>query len=211
MIFPCLYHAPIVYYALLLADPEEITIEQHDHYTKQTFRNRCRILGGNGSMNLVVPVVKDHGLKTISKDIRIDYDTDWQPIHWKSINAAYASSPFFEYIIDSYQGLYEKHYKYLVDMNMDLLEITLELLNIDKVIKLSESYEHLPTENDSRERIHPKRSFRMSSVSYEARHYQQVFNDRYGFVKDLSILDLLFNEGQNAGDLLKRSLSLDPK
>lgn len=211
MIFPCLYHAPIVYYALLLADPGDIILERHDHYTKQTYRNRCRILGGNGSMNLVVPIVKDHGNKTISKDVRIDYDTSWQPIHWKSINAAYASSPFFEYIIDSYQGLYEKRYIFLVDLNMDLLKLTLDLLNIDKQIQLSASYEHLSPDNDPRECIHPKRSFQMSNVSYEALPYQQVFNDRHGFVKDLSIIDLLFNEGQNAADLLKRSISLDSK
>lgn len=211
MIFPSLYHAPIVYYALLLSDPGDILIEQYDHYAKQTYRNRCMILGGNGSMNLVVPVVKDHGKKTISKDIRIDYDTSWQTVHWKSINAAYASSPFFEYIIDYYQPLYEKRYKFLVDLNMELLSITMEVLNISRVINLSASYEHLLPVNDPREQIHPKRSFQMAAVSYDALPYQQVFNDRYGFVKDLSIIDLLFNEGQNSEALLRKSISLDIK
>lgn len=207
MILPSLYHAPIVYYALLLSDPGDSIVEQHDHYTKQTYRNRCRILGGNGAMNLIVPVVKEHGKKTKIKDIRIDNDMPWKDVHWKSIHAAYASSPFFEFIIDAFQEFYQRSYVYLIDLNMDLLQTTLELLDSETQLARSEEFIQLDPYDDSREQIHPKRPFMMRSVDYRPEVYHQVFNERYGFVEDLSILDLLFNEGQNAAALLKKSIT----
>ena len=102
MIFSSLYNAPISYYAILLRNRKMVTIEQYDHYTKQTYRNRCRILGANGIIDLVIPVVKMHGQKVFMKDVRIDYDTNWHKIHWKSIVSAYASAPFFEFMEDSF-------------------------------------------------------------------------------------------------------------
>lgn len=207
MIYPCLYNAPLVYYALLLHESSNFIIEQNDHYIKQTYRNRCRILGGNGIMSLVVPVLKTHGKKTLMKDIRIDYDPPWQAIHWKSISSSYASSPFFEFISDYYQPLYLKKERYLADLNCKLLSTTLGLLNTDMTYTRSEAYEHIDFSEDIREAIHPKRKFSMASVKFHPQSYQQVFSDRHGMVDNLSILDLLFNEGQNAGQILKASIS----
>ena len=207
MIYPCLYNAPIIYYALVLHEAKSIAIEQHDHYTKQTYRNRCRILGGNGVMDLVIPVVKQHGKKTLMKDILIDNDSPWQAIHWKSINSAYASSPFFEFVSDYYQPFYSKKQNSLLDLNCELLSVSLELLNINLKYSLSDSYKPIDSNDDLRETIHPKRSFISDSVVYKAQKYQQVFSDRHGNMDNLSILDLLFNEGQNAGLILKSSIS----
>ncbi len=206
MIFPSLYNAPIVYYALLLAKNSSVIIEQYDHYTKQTYRNRCRILGGNGPMDMHIPIVKNHGKKTVFKNVKVDYDSPWQAVHWKSINSAYASAPYFEFIQDYIEPVYSRKYTFLIDLNCELLSITSELLNIDINHVLSKQYAFIEPESDIREAIHPKRAFQMKSIEYTPLPYHQVFADRYGFVKDLSILDLLFNEGQNAGGILKRSI-----
>ena len=207
MIFPCLYNAPIIYYALMLNGGGTLSIEQHDHYTKQTYRNRCRIIGGNGVMDMVIPIIKKHGKKTLMKDVEIDNDAHWQQVHWKSINSAYASSPFFEYVADYYQTLYSKKQRFLIDFNCALLSTTMELLNIDLKYTLTDSYNDIGFRDDIRETIHPKRPFKSGVVSYNLPPYQQVFSDRHGFVSDLSILDLLFNEGQNAGMFMKNSIS----
>jgi len=206
MIFPSLYNAPVSWYAMLLADREEVSLEQFDHYTKQTYRNRCRILGANGVIDLVIPIVKEHGSKTLMKDVRIDYDTPWQKIHWRSIFSSYASAPFFEFIEDAYRPFYSKSYKYLVDLNKDLITVTLDQLQVDKRYSFSENYLHTDPEGDLRELIHPKRKFTHPSVHFEPREYQQVFSDRHGFEADLSIIDLLFNEGGNACTILRESV-----
>ena len=207
MVYSCLYNAPIIYYALLLHEGSAFIVEQHDHYTKQTYRNRCRILGGNGVMDLVIPVVKLHGKKTFMKDIIIDEESPWQAIHWKSINAAYASSPFFEFVSDYYQPLYSKKQKYLIDLNCELLSLTLKLLNINLKYSMSDSYDPSDSNTDLRETIHPKRPFDSNILTYKPQTYHQVFSDRHGFKENLSILDLLFNEGQNAGQILRSTLS----
>ena len=141
------------------------------------------------------------------KDVRIDNDAHWQAVHWKSINSAYASSPFFEYVADYYQALYSKKQEFLIDLNCDLLSTTMELLNINLKYSLSDSYIEVESMDDIRETIHPKRPFKSGVVRYKLPPYQQVFSDRHGFISDLSILDLLFNEGQNAGMFLKNSLA----
>jgi hypothetical protein len=207
MIYSCLYNAPIIYYALILHEGSSFTVEQHDHYTKQTYRNRCRILGGNGVIDLAIPVVKNHGKKTFMKDIIIDEESPWRAIHWKSINSAYASSPFFEFVSDYYLPLYSKKQKYLIDFNCKLLSVTLELLNIGLKYSLSDSFKPSDSSTDLRESIHPKRPFESNTLAYKLPPYQQVFSDRHGFKEDLSILDLLFNEGQSAGQILRSSLS----
>ncbi len=207
MIYPCLYNAPLVYYALILHEHKPFVVEHYDHYTKQTFRNRCSILGGNGTMDIVVPVVKNHGKKTLMKDVLIDYDSSWQAVHWKSIHSAYASSPFFEYVADYYEPYYSKRYKYLADLNCDLLFTTLELLNFDLTFTKSDDFTPLDSMDDLRDTIHPKKAFKVGSMVYTPFPYQQVFSDRHGFKDNLSILDLLFNEGQNAAMILKNSVS----
>ena len=208
MIFPSYYHAPISYYAVLLNSDQSISIETHDHYSKQTYRNRCRIMGANGVLSLIVPVVKEHGRKTWMKDVRIEYDAPWQRIHWQSIISAYASAPFFEFFEDSYRYIYEKEYTFLADLNMDLLRSTQDVLQLN--IHLSDSEEYTPQAQDAdlSASIHPKKKFEHRHFLFHPVRYHQVFADRHGFQPDLSILDLLFNEGPNAPGILKRSVSV---
>lgn len=205
MVFPCYHNPPVSYFSILSGEIGPVIIEQFDHYTKQTYRNRCRILGANGVINLVIPVVKDHGRKTYMKDVRIDYDTDWQRIHWQSIISSYASAPFFEFMEDSYRPVYQEKHTFLLDLNMELLHASMDLLQMNRPIERTERFILPDPGTDLTEAIHPKKRFTHSTVVFHPSPYHQVFIDRHGFRPDLSILDLLFNEGPNAGAVLRAS------
>jgi len=207
MIFPSLYNAPVCYYAILIRNRDKVVIEQYDHYSKQTYRNRCRILGANGIIDLTIPVIKYHGKKVLMKDVRIDYDTNWNRNHWTSIYSAYASAPFFEFMEDTFFGYYSKRYTFLIDLNTELFCAALELLQVTAEFSKSDYYMKHEPENDLREAIHPKRAFHHPEYTFHPAIYQQVFSDRHGFNSDLSILDLLFNEGPNALPILSDSIS----
>lgn len=205
MVLPCYHNPPVSYFALLTQGKGPVVIEQSDHYTKQTYRNRCRILGANGVISLVVPVVKKHGYKTHMKDIRVDYDMDWQRIHWQSIRSAYASAPFFEFMEDCYQPIYKKKHTFLADLNMALLHAAMEQLQMNRSVETTNRFIHPDPGADLNLAIHPKRPFRHTEYSFQPAPYHQVFIGRHGFRPDLSILDLLFNEGPNAGAVLNAS------
>lgn len=140
------------------------------------------------------------------KDVRIDYDTNWHKIHWKSIVSAYASAPFFEFMDDSFSNFYNKRYTFLADLNMDLLLSSLDLLQISANINKTTSYLPMDRKKDTREAIHPKREFYHADYTFKTVEYHQVFSDRDHFKADLSILDLLFNEGPNAGTVLSTTI-----
>jgi len=191
------------------AGKEELVVEQFDSYTKQTFRNRCSIYGANGKTDLVIPVVKDHGKKTLLKDVRIEYVTPWQKTHWRSILSAYASAPFFEYYEDSFAPFYKKQYEFLLDLNMELLRMTLDLLEIRRTIRTSTEFSTPEAGRDLNSSIHPKKAFSHLDFPYKAVPYHQVFSEKHGFIPDLSIMDLLFNEGPNAMMVLKGGMNSD--
>jgi len=194
------YLAPIQYYTKLLFY-DEVFIEMHENYPKQTYRNRCKIYGANGELSLSIPVKKD-AVKVKTKDIVIDYDTNWRKLHWKSIESAYRSSPFFEFYQDDLIPFYEKTYKYLVDFNMELQIMILEHLEMEVNIKNTKEFiSNIDQVDDFRESIVPKKS--LSDESFHMYEYTQVFQEKHGFIPNLSIIDLLFNEGPNALELLK--------
>ena len=181
-----------------------VHIEQYDSYTKQSYRNRCVILGANGPLALSIPVVKNHGKKTLMKDVFIDYNTNWQKIHLGAITAAYSSSAFFEYYFDEYLPFFHKKTKFLIDLNMQLHEITKEFLNLKTPEKLTNEFQVVSNEIDFRELIHPKRKPEDDPLFREIEYFQ-VFKEKHGFQGNLSILDLLFNEGPMAPEILKKS------
>jgi hypothetical protein len=179
-------------------------IERYDHYTKQTYRNRCNLYGANGLLTLSIPVHKQHGHKTFTRDIRIDDSRKWQKLHWKGIESAYMHSPFFEFYMDEIRDFLVKRHTFLIDLNTEILEYLLESLEIGGGYTLSGEYLEMGNEEvkDLRDSIHPKRSA-AEDPEFLAKPYSQVFIDRYGFLENLSILDLLFNEGPNARDVLE--------
>lgn len=198
-VFASNYLAPIEYYFQLINSKEAI-IDTCENYVKQTFRNRCQILSPNGIQDLTIPLVKARQRKVISK-VEIAYDDNWRKLHWKSFESAYRSSPYFEYYEDDFYPFYhEKEYKYLVDFNYDLQKKIIELLSLEANITKSHSYvENVAPENDFRNSISPKNTSPLNFISYI-----QVFGgERNGFNPNLSILDLLFNEGPNAVNYMK--------
>ncbi len=134
------YFAPIPFYSLVVQSPK-IYIEQFENFIKQTYRNRCVILGANGPISLIVPVVKGRGKKILMKDLKISYDVDWQRNHWRTIFSAYNSSPFFDYFKDDIFPFFEKKEKFLLDFNLKIHETICELLEIENNIILTEDFE----------------------------------------------------------------------
>lgn len=170
-------------------------IEAWETYQKQTYRNRCYILGANDVQILTVPV-KKAGEKKHIKEIKIDYSTNWQNIHLRSIVSSYGKAPFFEYYFDYIEQILRKRFEYLFDMNLEIIHLIIKLLDLDVNIFLTENYTRKVMEGvgfiDSRDIITPNQSF-CQPKALEHVEYQQMFGKE--FVRDLSIIDLLFCEG----------------
>ena len=170
----------------------------HQNYIKQTFRNRTFIHSANGLQILTIPV-KHSKIKFSMQDAKIDNSIAWQKNHWRSIQSAYSSSPFFEFYRDSLEGIYIKEYTYLTKFNFDLINLILEWTDIEMKSELSKSYK-IQYKNglDLRENIENKKYSSSENIMYK-----QVFSDKNGFLNDLSIIDLIFNEGPNSISYLK--------
>lgn len=204
-ILPTAYFGPVQYYCRVIP-AYRITIEQYDNYSRQTYRNRCTILGANGPVNLSIPVKKQGKGKTLVKDIVIDYDTNWQKDHYRGIISAYTSSPFFEFYFDDYRWVFSEKPRYLIDLNMRVNEIIMSQLELQTELSLSNEFKFLEKERDLRNIISPKSSLK-EDKSFKPAKYTQVFSDRFGFIPNLSVIDLLFNTGPEAVGILKESYS----
>lgn len=198
--------APVQYMVKML-QYEQVFIEAFENFPKQTFRNRYEILAANSPVSLVIPVVKGRGRKVKIKDLKISYDTDWQRNHWRTIFSAYNSSPFFEYYKDDILPFFEKPWKYLFDYNQSSLQTVCELLELEPQLHLTTDFETIPPETlNFREAINPKSHKASPDEHFIPEPYTQVFSDRFGFTPNLSILDLLFNEGPNSLNVLEASI-----
>lgn len=206
-ILPSTYFGPVQYYARIVS-AKTLIIEQYDNYSRQTYRNRCMILGANGPINLSIPVKKNKHKKALVKDIIIDYDTNWQKDHYRAIVSAYTSSPFFEFYFDDFRWVFNEKTKYLLDLNFKITEIIIAQMDIDKELRLSDKFIFLEKENDLRNIISPKTKL-IEDIHFKPAEYTQVFSDRFGFVQNLSILDLLFNTGPEAESILRESFTGD--
>ena len=192
------YLGPVQQYSKMFHFPE-VRIETSENYLKQSYRNRCIIAGANGPLPLSVPIVKPDTLKCLTKDIRISDHGNWRHLHWNAIVSAYNSTPFFEYYEDDFAPFYEKKYEFLFDFNEELRMLICQLLDIQPQIQYTTSFE-VDVENDFRW-ISPKQD--IADPSFLLKPYYQVFQDKHGFLPNLSIIDLLFNTG-NEGILILR-------
>ena len=195
------YFPSIIFYKISYKY-SHILIEQCETYQKMSFRNRCRIAGAEGAVDLSVPIAGGRDQKTTMKEVRIAAGRSWQAQHWKTIVSCYSRSPWFDYYRDGLQKLFEEPAELLMDWDLRCLEWSLRVLGMDQQVGLTDRYQKLyaPEEGaDWRGRLGPK-GLRDIDIdgSADAGRYRQVFEERIGFIPNLSILDLLCCEGKEA-------------
>lgn len=191
--FPNLAH----FVAMVQADA--IWFEVCDNYQKQSFRNRTEIYGANGKLALTVPVSYTQKNRQFYKDVKISNDALWQQQHLKSLQSAYSMSPFFEFYIDDLMPLFENQFDFILDFNLKCFEVLMDCLQVEIKINTTKTFEKEPkAQTDFR--ILAQRNYKPKRFE----PYEQVFTEKHGFIPNLSILDLLFNEGPNTELYLKR-------
>lgn len=202
ILFNTAYFPPVQYFSKI-KECSEILIEQYESYGKQSYRNRCDIMTANGIMTLSVPVIKGATTKILTKDVQVDYSTNWQKLHFKGIESAYKNSPYYDYYIDHFTRFFERKEKFLLDLNTKILKELMDNMQLQRPVKFSEDY-HPLYENltDLRDVIHPKPSRRRLEDTFIAKPYHQTFAERFPFAPNLSILDLLFNTGPESQSYL---------
>ncbi|MEQ9187367.1 MAG: WbqC family protein [Cryomorphaceae bacterium] len=193
-LFPIVYAGNLSYYRSLIQN-DEVVFEAHEHFPKQTYRNRMEVLGPNGLQKLVIPTVKTGSRRTMNT-VNISYSENWQKDHWKSLEAAYRRSPYFEFYEDNFQPFYIEKIESLMEFNLSLHQTICSLLSIEVDHRMTSNYEQ--------------------KVAVDLRHfsfqeafppvpYLQVFSDRHPFTPNLSILDALFNLGPQTLSLLRQN------
>lgn len=172
----------------------QVIFEVQDNYQKQTYRNRAHIAHTNGVLQLNIPVKhsKD-GARQKTKEVLVENSFPWQSQHWKSLQTAYRTSPFFEFYEDDLKPLFQKSVNNLMDHNFEIFELLCQLLGADITWSKTEIYEETPALQDLRYLVNAKKE-----PQYPLQSYTQVLESHHGFLSNLSVLDLLFNEGPNA-------------
>lgn len=195
---------PNLHYFYYLLNSDTVTIECFENYHKQSYRNRTQILSANGKIDLSIPIKKIN-TKELIKDVEISYKEKWQINHWRAITSAYKNSPYFEFFEDEIRYFYSKEFAFLLEYNTEQLRLILKILKLKKDISFTSSFEKDPkTTLDLRDSIHPKKEFTNDfGVSEKLKiPYYQTFENKFDFIPNLSILDLLFNKGLETIDYL---------
>ncbi len=191
------YFGSIAQY-VAIAKAKSIVFENCDNYQKQTLRNRTYIYGANGILLLNLPILHSgiKGKKRLYKDIEIEHQFNSLKIHWKSLEAAYRTSPYFEFYEDDLAPLFEKKAKFLLDFNYKCAEFIFDCLQLTLPQTKTTVFDLHTPDNliDYRYLVNPKDK----SIGANFDKYIQVFESKHGFIPNLSILDLLFNEGPNS-------------
>lgn len=185
-----IHYLPSIAYISELAKYDEILIETQENFVKQTYRNRCKILAANGILPLVIPI--EHGGSQLISEIKTQSEIDWKRHHWQSIISAYNNSPYFLYYKDKFEAIYfDKNIHTLFEFNLKLLELCLKLLKINTMLKFTDVFvkDYHP---DFRNRFSAKK---IDDSELLIKPYYQVFDNKFGFKPNLSIMDLLFSQG----------------
>lgn len=192
---------PSISHYVAIVNSDIVTLEMEDNFQKQTNRNRMYIYSPNGIQLLNIPI--KHSKETHQKiqDVRLETAFDWQKQHFKSLEAAYRTSPFFEYFEDDLMPIFTKKHSFLMDLNIQTMELVSKCLGINYALEKTIEYFHeVKDKSDYRNLINGKKD------STQLEPYTQVFGEKHGFINNLSILDLLFNEGRYAKDYLKNQI-----
>lgn len=184
-----------------IAQCEKVIFEVEDNYQKQTYRNRAYIAHSNGELLLNIPIKHNkNGERQKTKDVVVENNFPWQELHWKSLQSAYRTSPFFEYYEDDFKPLFTETVCNLMEHNLRIAEVLCELIGIEVEISKTSSYEVSPEIKDLRFLINAKRK-----TEFQPEEYTQVHEANHPFLPNLSVLDLLFNEGPNTLTYLEAS------
>ena len=186
------YFGPVQWYQKLCRY-DRVLIEHCDAYQKQTYRNRCLIATTQGVQALTVPVVHSRDAQQDREVIKISDHGNWRHLHWQALQTAYGDSPFFEYYEDDLRPFFTERWELLYDFNEAIRLKMCELLDIHPVVSHTTQYHPSPAPNDFRAAIRPKHP--LPDAHFEPRPYYQVYQQKHGFLPNLSILDLLFNMG----------------
>lgn len=199
------YFGPIAQWVAII-QAKELVFENEDNYQKQSYRNRMYIYDANGKLTLNIPIKHSSSLgkhtngRQKYKEVQIENDFDWQLKHWRGLKASYQTSPFFEFYEDELFPLFDKKFKYLIDFNYHCMQFVADCLQIDWDFSKTEEYFLKPEDqNDFRKLVDAK-----SKSSFKNEAYTQVFASKHGFLPNLTILDLIFNEGNVAFEYLNR-------
>ena len=196
ILLPIFYLPPISWFSVFLDPENDIAFEQFEHFPKQTYRNRAVIYGANGKLPLIIPI--QHTGKREMKDIRISYAEDWQKLYLKSIKTAYQSTPYFEYYEEKLKAIFQEKTDSLLEFNLNALKVILGILKTEKDFIVTEEYFKNPSQKDFRSVFSAK-----SESEIAMQDYYQSFSDKHGFLKDLSILDLICNIGPESLTYIK--------
>ena len=196
-ILPTSYLGNLEYFYYLVKH-DQVVIDLSETYQKQTFRNRCVIVGPNGTLNLSVPVERPYGKQTKTWDVAINYSENWQQVHWRTLESCYSRSPYFEFYADQLKDILLTKHQMLANLNRALLNFMIDKVGLTCTIldKVPEQQESI----DLKTTFTPKRT-----TNFKNYPYLQTFIERHGHIANLSIADLLFNEGPNSICILEES------
>ncbi len=179
----------------------DIKILSSERYKKMSFRNRCVVVGSNGLINLSVPLENGRNQRLPFNEVKI-MQNGWQLQHWRTLVSCYNKSPFFEYYEQSLQSIFEKRFTYLIDLNQEVLSFLIRLININQSVMVVSEIKNEDLIIDLRDSWLPRNFQNDESIV----RYPQIFEERIGFQPNLSILDLLFMEGPNTGNIISKGL-----
>ena len=190
---------PSIAHFVAIINAREVTFEMDDNFLKQTYRNRTYIYAANGKLALNIPVIHSQKQRLKYRDVAIFNEENWQDIHWKSLLSAYRTSPFFEYYEDELHHLFTTKVTHILEFNLKCFETICECLQLDIKTSKTKSYQKIiEDKTDLRYLVNAKKETLQCF-----KNYTQVFSNKHGFIPNLSILDLLFNEGPNALNYLE--------
>ncbi len=191
LIYPT--YLPNIWTMAAFLQADELVLEQHGNYQKQTYRNRTIIYGANGKQSLTIPVNFTHNNRQLYSEVLISGRTSWQLNHWRSLQSAYNTSAYFEFYKDRFEAFYLRQFGSIMDVSMASIELICSCLEIELSWKWSDRYDKNPRGSDLRFLVNSRKE-----KLPETHTYFQVFSEKHGFLSNLSTIDLIFNEGPNA-------------